>query len=96
MTAGNQPTLASLNSQAGAIALSWRNDAQTTLWFNEYLSAIGGAAFLESLAMTTADANTVISGIGNLAVVANAYQGNGLIAATFNYMANSEPLWGGL
>jgi hypothetical protein len=95
MTAGAQPTLNSINTQAGQIALSIRNDMQSVIWFNGYLNALGGTTFLESLNMTSQDAATTISTFGNLVVVATAYQGNGLIAATFDYEENSQSLWGG-
>lgn len=95
MAVGIQPSIAQLNAQAGQLALAIRNDQQSVLNFNAYLEAIGGAPQLEVMGMTNTDANTMISTFGNLAVVATAYQGQGLIAATFNYMANSTPFWGG-
>src|ERR1700691_1211772 len=97
MAIGIQPTLSQLNQQAGQIALSVRNDMQAVLWFNEYISAIGGATGLQAtpFGMASGDAAAMVAGFGNLAVVATAYQGNGVLAATFNYMANSELMWGG-
>ena len=97
MSVGIQTSAAQLNAQAGQLALNVRNNMQAVLWFNQYLSAIGGVAGLEAapFTMSAADAGVMVSTFGNLAVVANAYVGNGLIAATFNYAANSQPFWGG-
>jgi hypothetical protein len=95
MTAGFQPTLTVLNNQVGGIVVAVRNDMQAVLNWNAYITACGGAAYLEGLGMTDGDAATVIAAIGNHATLATAYQGNGIIAAEFDFMANGEPLWGG-
>lgn len=97
MSIGIQPTLGQLNSQAGALALAVRNDMQAVINFNAYLNALGGATGLATAfsGMSTQDAQAMVATFGNLAVVAEAYQGSGLVAATFNYMANSQLLWGG-
>jgi hypothetical protein len=96
MTAGNQPTLLAVNSTAGNLATQLRNAMQQIIQFNQWLTAYGGAAELESaLGFTTTDANTIISSIANLATLAGIYQGTAQAGGAFNYMANSEALWGG-
>lgn len=95
MTAGNQPTVAGVNSQAGALSVSLRTLFQQIQNFEAWLSAYGNAAALETLGFTAADANTVVSTIGNLNTLAGIYAG-GAPGAAFNYEANSNALWGGL
>jgi hypothetical protein len=94
---GIQPNLAQLNQQAGQIVLNVRNDMQAVMNFNAYITALGGVSGLEGApySMASADASVMVSTFANLAVVATAYQGNGLVAATFNYMENSNLFWGG-
>lgn len=96
MTAGNQPSLAQVNQTAGSLAVQLRNLFEQVVDFNEWLSAFGGAAELESaLGFTAADASTIISTIGNLFTLAGIYNGTGTQATVFNYSANSQALWGG-
>jgi hypothetical protein len=69
---------------------------QGILNYNNWLSAAGGATFLEGLGFSDADASTIVSTIGNLATLADIYQGTTGQNGTFNYMANTETLWGGM
>jgi hypothetical protein len=95
MTAGNQPgSTGQINAQVTAMCLALRNDFQNVLNFSGWLAAIGGAAFLESIGFTAADAAVVVSTVGNLAALAAVYQG-GAPGAALNYSANGEILWGG-
>jgi hypothetical protein len=95
MTAGNQPSVAGVNSQAGALSVSLRNLFQQIQSFQAWLSAYGGAAALQTLGFTSADAATIVSTIGNLNTLANVYAGTATQPAVFNYEANSNALWGG-
>ena len=96
MTAGNQPSLAAVNQTAGSLAVQLRNLFEQINDFNAWLSAFGGAAQLEAeLQFSTADAQTIISTMANLAALAGIYQGTGTQAQEFNYEANSQALWGG-
>jgi hypothetical protein len=95
MTAGNQPSQPQINSQISAMALSLRNDMQNVLNFNTWLSAVGGASFLQGLGFSSGDAATVVSTFGNLAILAQIYQGLATQSAAFNYEANCEILFGG-
>lgn len=95
MAAGIQPSLAQINQQIGGLALSLRNDFQSVLNFNNWLTSSGGATYLEALGMTTQDAAVVVSTYGNLAVLAGIWLGMGTQQAEFNYYANTEALWGG-
>lgn len=95
MAAGIQPNLAQINQQIGGLTLGLRDTFQAVLNFNNWLSANGGATFLEALGMDTQDAATVVSTYGNLAVLAGIWLGMGTQQAEFNYYANTEALWGG-
>jgi multidrug resistance efflux pump len=95
MTAGNQPTVASVNSQAGAMAVSLRTLMQQIQNFEAWLSAYGGATALTALGFTSGDAATIVSTIGNLNTLASIYAGTATQPAVFNYEANSNALWGG-
>lgn len=95
MAAGIQPSLAVINQQIGGLTLALRNDFQSVLNFNNWLSANGGASLLVELGMSTQDAATVVSTYGNLAVLAGIWLGMGTQQAEFNYYANTEALWGG-
>lgn len=95
MAAGIQPSLSQINQQVGGLALGLRDNFQQILNFNNWLTASGGATYLEGLGMTTQDAQTVVSTYGNLAVLAGIWLGMGTQQAEFNYYANTEALWGG-
>lgn len=95
MAAGIQPSLAIINQQIGGLTLGLRDNFQSVLNFNNWLTANGGTTFLEALGMTTEDAQTVVSTYGNLSVLAGIWLGQGTQQAQFNYYANSEALWGG-
>jgi hypothetical protein len=101
MTAGAQPSQASVNQQVSAMVLAVRNDFQNIINFNAGLAAnatemnLTQAAYLESLGFTPADAASIVSTIGNHADLAAKYQGgSGGIALPFNYMANGQACWG--
>jgi hypothetical protein len=93
MTAGNQTTQASVNQAVGAMVIALRNDFATILSFSQWLNTVG-ATGLETLGFTTADATTIVSTVGNLATLVSIWQG-GAPGSAFNYMANTEALWGG-
>jgi hypothetical protein len=94
MSAGFQPNQAQVNQNAGQIAVSVRNIMQQVQNFQAWVST-QGAAGLEALGFTAADAATVISTIGNLNTLASVYAGTATQPAVFNYEANSNALWGG-
>src|ERR1700734_3437012 len=97
MTAGNQPTTTNqINNQVTAMCLALRNNFQTIVSFNTWLSAAGGAAFLEAMPQPfdSADAAVIVSTMGNLAALAAIYAG-GAPGAAFNYEGNCEILFGG-
>jgi hypothetical protein len=95
MTAGNQPESTNqINGMITAMALVLRNGFQNVTNFNGWLSAVGGATFLEGIGFSSADAATVVSTIGNLANLAAIYQG-GTPGSAFNYEGNCEILFAG-
>lgn len=97
MTAGIQPTIQSINQQAGQFAVNLRDDLARITNFNAWLAAIGGVPGLVSIGFTQADAQVVVSTYGNLAALAALYQGQAqnTVALPFNFQANSNLLWGG-
>ena len=74
--------------------LALRNDFNIIANFSAWLNAAGGATALEALGFDSADAATIVSTVGNLATLASIWQG-GAPGSAFNYMSNTEMLWGG-
>ena len=96
MAAGNQPTITSVNQTAGDIAIGWREIAQKTVDFQNWLNSVGAAGLeAPAIGFSSADAAVIISTIGNLYVLAQAYAGLATISPAFNYELNSVGLWGG-
>lgn len=67
-----------------------RNAYQQVLYDNSYITAMGGATFLEAaapngLAQASGDASAIVAGLGNIAA-------SNLGTA----LTNSETLWGGM
>jgi hypothetical protein len=102
MTAGNQPTPATINNIVSGLALSLRNNFQNIVNVNSWLLSVGAGnpvAVLEAapFSFSAPDAAVIVSALGNMADLAAKYQGgSGGTALPFNYMANTEPLWGAL
>jgi len=95
----NVPNPGLFLSQISGAVVSLRNDFTTLQRLNNYITAMGGAEFLEAatpngMGMAPADAAVVVSTLGNLTALASAYAG-GAQAQQLDYQANSEPLWGG-
>jgi hypothetical protein len=90
MAIGNQLTQQAINNLVSSMTVALRNDMQQIMNFNQWLSAIGGATYLESLSFAASDAAAIVAMFGNLAALANTYQTNVL------YMANTEPAWAGI
>jgi len=93
MSAGVQPSVGGINSQVAAMAISLRDDFQRIANFQAWLNTVGSAG-LVALGFTAPDAAVIVSSMGNLATLSAIYQGTATGPA-FNYMANTEPLWGG-
>jgi hypothetical protein len=96
----NAPNPGLFLNQITQAVVSLRNDFNTLVWLNSYITSMGGATFLEAaspngIAMDSADAEIVVSTLGNLAALAAVYNG-GQAGSTLNYQSNSEPLWGGV
>ena len=83
----NVPNPGLFFAQIGQAITSLRNDYQTVLNLNAYITAMGGATFLEAapFSLSSGDASAVVAALGNLA-------GSNLGTA----LTNSETLWGGL
>jgi hypothetical protein len=95
----NAPNPGIFLAQITQVVVNLRNDFNTIMWMNAYISAMGGTTFLTTAApngigMSTGDAAVVIATLGNLAALAAVYNG-GTQGATLNYSTNSQPLWGG-
>ena len=95
MTAGNQPSVSGINSTVGGFAITLRSTFQAIMNYNAWLSAYGGATALEALGFTAGDAAVIISSVGNMATLANVAYGTATQGTEFNYIANTEGLWGG-
>jgi hypothetical protein len=62
---------------------------------NNYITANGGASFLETaIGLSAGDAAATVAAYGNHAALAAVYQG-GAPGAALNYLANAEVLGGG-
>lgn len=95
----NAPNPGSFLGQISQAVVNIRNDFQTLVNLNNYITAMGGETFLTTafpngIGLTAPDAAVVISALGNLNNVATGYNG-GAPAPQLNYQANSQPLWGG-
>lgn len=95
MSAGIQPNTNTVNQTAGQLATTLRDTLQEIVNFNNWLGAFGGASALITLGFSSSDANTIISTFGNLNTLSNVANGTATQGATFNYIANTEALWGG-
>lgn len=97
MTAGIQPTIQSINQQAGQFAVNLRNDFQQIVNFNKWITAIGGVSGLVAVGFAQTDAQVIVSTYANLAALAAIYQGQtqNVEILPFNFADNSNLLWGG-
>jgi hypothetical protein len=96
MTAGVQPTVSSINNQAGQYVLAIRDDFENIINHNSYLNELGQAG-LVALGFSTNDAALLLAIFGNLSQIAAAYQGGNYAgpALPFNFESQTIPLWGG-
>jgi hypothetical protein len=95
----NTPNSGNFQQQISTAVVALRTAFDDLNNLNNYITSVGGTTFLEDaspagIGLSAADANTVISTLGNLASLATQYNG-GAQAPALNYRANSEPLWGG-
>jgi len=86
----NVPNPGSYQAQLGNHCVAFRDALQDLLNDSTYLTAMGGASFLEtSLGLSAADATAVMSSVG--AVTAS----NTTVQAIQAWIATTEFLWGG-
>jgi hypothetical protein len=92
----NVPSPSIFLQQISNAVVALRNDFQTIQNLNAYLTAEGGAAFLQAAPynLSANDAAMVVATLANLATLAGIYNG-ATPNQTLNYSANSELLWGG-
>ena len=91
----NSPNPGGFQGQMSQCLVSVRNDFQAVLNINGYITAQGGATFLENvIQLSVTDAGVAVAAFGNHAALAAIYQG-GAPGGAFNYMDNGQPLWGG-
>lgn len=95
MSAGIQPNTNTVNQTAGQLVTTLRDTLQEIVNFNNWVTAFGGASALETLGFSVNDANTIISTFGNLNTLSNVANGTATQGSTFNYIANTQALWGG-
>jgi hypothetical protein len=95
----NVPNSGTFQQSISNVAVSLRDTFANIVNLDNYITSVGGETFLTTavpngIGLSTEDAATVISTLGNLAALAAIYSG-GAPGAALNYEANSEPLWGG-
>lgn len=98
MSLGIQPSLAQLNSQIGAIALTFRNACDGVNYMNDYLQALGTDGLTAApLNMTSGDATALLIMFNNLAQVTGAAEGEAYNGPPlpFNFVQSTVSLWGG-
>jgi hypothetical protein len=97
--ATNVPNPGSYIASIGLLFTGIRDQMADVQFQSQYIASMGGAAFLtaafpEGLGMSENDALALIASLGNMSVLATAYQG-GPQAPQMNYEANTQPFWGG-
>ena len=91
----NVPNPGLFTQQIGVALTSLRNDFQTLVNLNDYITSMGGASFLTGqMGLTAPDAAALVAALGNHANLATQYKG-GAQAPALDYRANGEPFWGG-
>lgn len=96
MTAGFQPTVASINTQAGQIAVGTRNNIMQIVQFNAYIQSIGQQGLVD-LGFASADATALLQIFSDMNTVAELCQGQTYTGPTLphDFVDESLPLWGG-
>lgn len=91
----NVPNPGLFTQQVGTALTALRDDFAKLVNLNDYVTAMGGAAFLTGqMGLTAPDAAALVAALGNHATLATHYTG-GAQAPALNYRANGEPFWGG-
>jgi hypothetical protein len=91
----NSPNPGSFQSQLTDAIVTLRDAFQVISNLNDYITAQGGATFLEnSIGLSAGDAAVVVSTFANHATLDTAYNG-GAQAPVLNYKENGNLLWGG-
>lgn len=91
----NPPNPGSFQNQMSQAVVNLRNDFQVIANLNDYITAAGGATFLQSvIGLTSSDAAVAVSTLANLAALNGVYNG-GAPVAQLNFKENSNLLWGG-
>lgn len=92
----NTPNPGTFGGTISQVVVNLRNDFQSIVNLNNYVTAMGGVTFLQnSEGMSVNDAAMVVAVLGNLATLATVYHG-ATPGATFDYSTNSQQLWGGM
>jgi len=101
MAIGQPPNLIGINQTLTGLAINLRNEANTILAQQAYLTGLGLAG-LQGLGFTATDAQAVLDAINHMATVMGVYKGTvqqggtgGTGASLFNFENSLTPLWGG-
>lgn len=87
----NVPNPGAFESQLGQHITQFRDALQALINDAEYLTAMGGATFLEAapFSMAAADAQMVMGTVGVIT------PNNATVASLQAFLATTQPLWGG-
>lgn len=89
------PNPAAFQQRMSKLTVTLRDTFSDVQNLNDYITAAGGATFLESvIGMSPDDAAVAVSTFANLAALAGVYDG-GSPVAQLNFRANSNLLWAG-
>ncbi len=94
MAIGNQPTVAGINSRAGALTVRWQRLAADLLDFSTGPAGALNAAALQALGFTSADATAMAAVIGQMGNFAGVYYGTLAQTAAFSYDTAFLPVRG--
>jgi hypothetical protein len=72
-----------------------RNALNDIYELNAWVVSSGGASFLQGMGISVADSATYIAALGNLNTLYQIANGEATQSSAFNFMANTQPLWGG-
>lgn len=95
MTVGIQQNWFGLNNEAGQVAINVRAAFDGVQNISDFLNTLQDSD-LEAMGGGSNDIAVLRAAIGNLATLAQIYQGISTeFALPFNFEANTYPLWGG-
>ena len=99
MSVGTQPTVAGVNSQLTALALTLRNNFATITNLFTCINELGGdtglTAGFEAVGFDSTDAGTASTLLGYMNTIAGVYAGTATQGSEFDFANALAALWGG-